>query len=163
MIRIGICADNIVAEKIKQYISEDKDIVNKIIYIYRDSDEMLGSIESNNDVPDVIFCDIDKSFNTIKKINRLNNNIDMILLMPKNKCIEEIVLYRAFAILTYPVKQKNIKSIMDKYLEFKSFDKNTLTVMVNKEAYELDLNRINYFESRKTYIYNKKRLLYRSP
>ncbi len=153
MIRIGICADNRVAERIKQYISEDKDSVNKIIYIYRDSEEMVRSIESNNDVPDVLFCDIDKSFNTIKKINKHNNNIDMILLIPKNKCLEELVFYRAFAILTYPVKQKNIKSIMDKYLEFKSFDKNTFTVMVNKETYELDLDRINYFESRKRIIY----------
>ena len=73
MIKVGICADNKVAERLKKYLLEGQYRVDEIrLSIYQDADEMPGLFDDKEDFPNLIFCDITESSETLKNIRKRN-------------------------------------------------------------------------------------------
>ena len=129
MIKVGICADNKVAERLKKYLLEGQYRVDEIrLSIYQDADEMLGLFDDKEDSPNLIFCDITESSETLKNIRKRNADVDIVILVPQNSNMVDMILYQAFAILTYPVKSKSVKNVIERYTDYKSSDKNIYTV-----------------------------------
>ena len=154
MIIIGIHADNKISERLEKYLLKDRNISREINLIsYQETDEMLKAFEDKGDHPDLVFCDIVESSEVLKNIRRINNMVDIVILTPQSLGVGDIVLYHAFAILTYPVKLKSVKNIIEGYMDYRFPDKNIYSVTVNRELYDIDLDGIYYFESRKRIIY----------
>lgn len=154
MIKIGVCADCNISAGIRKYIADDKNLKSEVnVFVYTDSEQMVDNIENNKDIPDIIFCETDDTLDIIEEIRRKNDVVEIVLLLPKNKKLGDIILYRAFGILTVPLKLSGIKKIIEKYKELHNVDKNCLIVTVNKEPFSVQLNDILYFESRKRIIY----------
>lgn len=154
MIKIAICADNKVSERLKKYILEEQYGSNEIrLSIYQDSVQMLEYLDDKGEYPDLIFCDVTESSETLKNIRKRYADADTVILLPQNGNMADMVLYQAFAILTYPVKLKSVKNIIERYIDYKFSDKNIYTVTVDKEPYNIDLDNVYYFESRKRIIF----------
>lgn len=153
MLKIGICADNKEASRIKQWISEEWGCDEMpVCNIYKDASQMLSMIYDKVENPDIILCNSGFGFETINKIRELNINIDIVMLLSDNCELEEGKLYCAYGYLKYPLNEQKTKMLLGEYLKSRLAKQRIYTVTVNREPYDIKLDDVVYFESRKRVI-----------
>ena len=164
MIVLGINSEQNTALKIKNWIQNEwKDRLTFDFCLYDSETQMLNVLNGNTNLPDIIICDAnsnkdsgdgkEKGLSLIKKIREYNNTIDIISVIDGKELISEGLLYKMYGYIRYPVKWEDLKPIMSDYLRSAIKESNTYKVIFNREPYTIDLDDINYFESRKRIIY----------